>query len=197
MEDWQKAHAALKLLPLYDIPIIQPAKEEKKPTRRAVKKRNRFLRFLKKMVYYKPTTFIGTNLMVAGLTVFVQNAFSKPHIHHKPDKAPIVHMATEAHQVVQKATEEQSLAKIPSEEKLNMFDSKTYFTMDSFSDFITPFVQALAMAQDKTTVRYCDGCGDVIRYTTNSGNNVEVTCLTCQKPFQEFMTNKVQQIVRE
>ena len=175
MENWQKTHDALKLLPLYDIPIIKPAKDEQKSVKRNIKRGNRFWRFFKKMIYYKPTTFIGTNLMVAALTVCVQNILNKPHTHPKPKKEPIVHQTNETHRGVS--------------------SDKIILTTDSLNGLMTPLITALT--QNNTTVKFCEGCGDVIRYCTNSGKDANVTCLTCQKPFQEFTTNSVQQITRE
>ena len=45
---------------------------------------NRMQRFIKRVLYFKPTTFIGTVVLTAVLTSWVQNLMSKPKAHHKP-----------------------------------------------------------------------------------------------------------------
>ena len=54
--------------------------------------RDRHLRrFLKRILYFKPTTFIGTVVLTAIITAIVQKGMERPKnkFHHKP-KNPIV-----------------------------------------------------------------------------------------------------------
>ena len=48
------------------------------------RKRNRFLRFCKRVLYFKPTTFIGTVIATAVITAMIQNLMSKPKTTHRP-----------------------------------------------------------------------------------------------------------------
>ena len=175
MYDMQKNQDPLKMLPLYDIPIIQPQMTHHKqhPHKKTKRNRNPLMRFIKRIVYYKPTTFIGTNLMVAFLTLLVQNTLSKPEAtHHYPPP--------------QRA--ERKVEKKPK----NIFNENTLFTVNDVNGLLNPLIQALSQTAQNNTVNVCEGCGDVVQFKTNSGNEVEVTCLTCQKPFQKLPVIKIE-----
>lgn len=166
--EWQKAqHDLLKLLPLYEVPIIKPQPDTVNPKIKKPKKksRNGFVRFLQKLVYYKPTTFIGVTIMTAVLTALVQNAMLKPTTLHKPRHKENV-----------------------TERQPNIFNGNTLFTVNDVNAFIKPLVTALMQNNDTNRVAICENCGDVVQFKTSSGKAIQATCLTCQKPFVDITT---------
>ena len=163
MNEWQKAHDPLKLLPLYDIPIINGQVGPKSVTSRAQKQKNPFIRFVKKIVSYKPTTFIGTNIMVAVMTVLVQNAINRPIDMHKEK-----HQQRTEHRV--------------SKERLN-FPMGGFWGTNRVNNFMTPLINVLATVNINNKIAYCENCGALIQYPPKTA---EVTCLKCQKVFKEI-----------
>jgi len=163
MYEWQKARDPLKMLPFYDIPIIDGKAVPKSVKSRAKKEKNPFIRFIKKVVSYKPTTFIGTNIMVALTTVFVQNAINKPlNIHKENQKNKIEH-------------------RIPTERLT--FPTVGFWGTNRVNNFATPLINALATVNVSNKIAYCENCGSVIQYPKETA---DITCLKCQKVFKEI-----------
>ena len=174
--EWQKAQQdPLKLLPLYEIPNIKPPADTVNPNlkKRKKKSRNGFVRFLQKLVYYKPTTFIGVTIMTAVLTALVQNAMLKPATLHKPRPKENV-----------------------TERQPNIFNDNTLFTATDVNAFIKPLITALIQNDETNRVAICENCGDVLQFKTTSGKPVQATCLTCQKPFVDI-TSVAEQNVKQ
>ena len=64
-------------------------------------RRNHLCRFLKRVIYFKPTTFIGTVVLTAIITALVQKGMTKPKEHHRRPQNSVVQVQSGTNYVAQ------------------------------------------------------------------------------------------------
>jgi len=165
---WQQTQqgplAQLAQLPLltYDVPIIRPAPEPKK--------KNPIIRALKKFVYFKPKTFLGTTFLTTVLGILITAGLKWPTEQQQSPPRPVDRIENRINTPATNQTEK---------------------TVD-MADFLT-FYNLYIGYQKATQLMVCPCCNDIANITTTSGNQIQATCIKCQKPLQILKTDSVYQ----
>ena len=143
---------------------------KKKRTR---KKQSPVIRFLKKCLYFKPKTFIGTNVLIPVIStvigVLVTNAIQTARAPHRHGAHP--------------ARYEQRAKQTPT---------VAPETVDSFLKSMSSFYQvyqnqlALPTTSDMkplvSQTWVCPSCSNAVQVVAPENQAIGLTCLTCQKP---------------
>ena len=175
----------LKLLKYYDVPVIDgkehpetELKHHKKQHRTKKTEHGPILKFLKKCLYFKPKTFMGATILAAVLTTIsggiMTSCFQKTQMHHKrrPDK--VLHDRNQTTNVIS-----------------NIESQKMYQTLKQLYT-LYQFGQNWFVQNDEVLI--CHGCGDMVPdIKTQKGKDVQITCITCQKPFQNAISQMIEQ----
>ena len=180
VQEWYKAQDQLRLLKYYDVPIIdgkphpemepKPHKRNYKHHKEHNKNRNSFLGFLKRCLYFKPKTFIGATLLAAVLTTIsggvitscFQNGYSKHR--NRPPKQVRVENAQVTNTVAKAEVQ-----------KISQAVQQIYTLYQYGQNWLV---------LNEGNMLTCVGCGDKVQEAkTQSGKDVQMTCITCQKPF--------------
>lgn len=186
-EEWQKAQDQLKLLKYYDVPVIDgkehpetEAKPHKRQTRTKKTEHGPVLKFLKKCLYFKPKTFIGATILAAVLTTVsgavMTSCFQGARRHHR-DKRPIP-------MYVEQKSPTNAIFKVETQEMSQVL--KQLYTLYQLGGEY--------LLHNNGAVFTCMGCGDTVqKIKTTNGKDVQMTCIECQKPFQNLLPQVIKQ----
>ena len=186
-EEWQKAQDQLKLLKYYDIPVIDgkehhegEEKHHKRHQRQKKKERNPILAFLKKCLYFKPKTFMGATILAAVLTTVsgavMTSCFQGARRHHR-DKRPIP-------MYVEQKSPTNAISKVETQ-AISQVLKQLYMLYQLRGEYLL---------HNNGAVFTCMGCGDTVQeIKTTNGKDVQMTCIECQKPFQNLLPQVIKQ----
>lgn len=152
--------------------------EEKKATKRSKKNKNAFMTFLKKCLYFKPKTFLGTHLIITILStvigIWTTSILSAPkHTHYR-------HYLTKGKEAATNQVESIQTAKV-----LNTFYTVYQSTLE----------QLLAQQNSAGKVQQiltCPDCKTSIQVESAPFSDINALCLGCQKNLQP--TNNLPQV---